>query len=123
VGVLGLSFKAGTDDLRESPLVTLVEMLIGKGLTLSVYDGSVSSAGLIGANREYIEREIPHIWSLMRGSVSEVVETSDVIVIGNNAAEFREIQPLLKGEQIVIDLVRAFEPRAADDGHYRGISW
>ena len=123
VGVLGLSFKAGTDDLRESPLVALVEMLIGKGLSLSVYDGAVSSAGLIGANREYVEREIPHIWSLMRGSVNEVVDSSDVIVIGNNAPEFRDIQPLLKGEQIVVDLVRAFGPRAGDDGHYRGISW
>ena len=123
VGVLGLSFKAGTDDLRESPIVTLVEMLIGKGLTLSVYDGFVSQAGLIGANREYIEREIPHIWSLMRGSISEVLESSDVIVIGNDAAEFHEIQPLLNADQIVIDLVRAFGPRASDNGHYRGICW
>ncbi len=123
VGVLGLSFKAGTDDLRESPIVTLVEMLIGKGLALSVYDGFVSQAGLIGANREYIEREIPHIWSLMRGSISEVLESSDVIVIGNDAAEFHEIQPLLNADQIVIDLVRAFGPRASDNGHYRGICW
>jgi GDP-mannose 6-dehydrogenase len=125
VGVLGLSFKAGTDDLRESPIVTLVEMLIGKGLTLSVYDGSVSRAGLIGANREYIEREIPHIWSLMRGSIAEVLESSDVIVIGNDAAEFHEIQPLLKEDQIVVDLVRVFGPRASDHdgGHYRGICW
>jgi GDP-mannose 6-dehydrogenase len=125
VGVLGLSFKAGTDDLRESPIVTLVEMLIGKGLTLSVYDGSVSRAGLIGANRDYIEREIPHIWSLMRGSVDEVVESSDVIVIGNDAAEFREIQPLLNSEKVVIDLVRAFGSRVSDDQGrpYQGICW
>ena len=125
VGVLGLSFKAGTDDLRESPIVTLVEMLIGKGLTLSVYDGSVSRAGLIGANRDYIEREIPHIWSLMRGSVNEVVESSDVIVIGNDAAEFREIQPLLNSEKVVVDLVRAFGSRVSDDQGrpYQGICW
>ena len=109
--------------MRESPIVTLVEMLIGKGLTLSVYDGFVSQAGLIGANREYIEREIPHIWSLMRGSISEVLESSDVIVIGNDAAEFHAIQPLLNADQIVIDLVRAFGPRASDNGHYRGICW
>jgi GDP-mannose 6-dehydrogenase len=123
VGLLGLSFKAGTDDLRESPIVSLAEMLIGKGLSLSVYDGSVAHAGLIGANREYIEREIPHIWSVMRGSIDEVVESSDVIVIGNDAPEFREIQPLLKGDQIVVDLVRALAPGPSDDGHYRGICW
>ncbi|HEY2376733.1 MAG TPA: UDP-glucose/GDP-mannose dehydrogenase family protein [Gemmatimonadaceae bacterium] len=123
VGILGLSFKAGTDDLRESPMVTLVEMLIGKGLTLSVYDHSVSRAGLIGANREYIEREIPHIWSLMRGSVDDVLASSDVVIIGNSDPEFREVQSSLKDDQIVIDLVRAFEPRASDDGHYRGICW
>jgi GDP-mannose 6-dehydrogenase len=125
VGVLGLSFKAGTDDLRESPIVSLVEMLIGKGLTLSVYDGSVSRAGLIGANRDYIEREIPHIWSLMRESVNEVVESSDVIVIGNDAAEFREIQPLLNSEKVVVDLVRAFGSRVSDEQGrpYQGICW
>jgi GDP-mannose 6-dehydrogenase len=123
VGVLGLSFKAGTDDLRESPIVNLVEMLIGKGIALSVYDGAVSQAGLIGANREYIEREIPHIWSLMRSSPNEVLESSDVIIIGNDAPEFREIQPRLTADQIVVDLVRAFAPRPSDDGHYRGICW
>ena len=104
-------------------MVTLAEMLIGKGHTLSVYDGFASRAGLVGANREYIEREIPHIWSLMRGSISEVLECSDVIVIGNEAPEFRQIQPLLNSEQIVVDLVRAFGPRAGDDGHYQGICW
>jgi GDP-mannose 6-dehydrogenase len=123
VGILGLSFKSGTDDLRESPIVTLVEMLIGKGLALSIYDGCVSRAGLIGANRDYIEREIPHIWSLMRNSVDEVLESSDVIVIGHDAPEFRQIQPLLNTDQTVIDLVRAFGPRGSDDGHYQGICW
>jgi GDP-mannose 6-dehydrogenase len=90
-----------------------------------VYDGSVSRAGLIGANRDYIEREIPHIWSLMRGSVNEVVESSDVIVIGNDAAEFREIQPLLNSEKVVVDLVRAFGSRVSDEQGrpYQGICW
>jgi len=123
VGVLGLSFKAGTDDLRESPIVTLVEMLIGKGLALSIYDQSVSRAGLMGANRVYIEREIPHIWSLMRDSVDEVIGASDILVIGNDAKEFHDIQPLLNGNQVVIDLVRALAPSASNDGHYRGICW
>jgi len=123
VGVLGLSFKAGTDDLRESPIVTLVEMLIGKGLTLSIYDRFVSRAGLIGANRQYIEREIPHIWSLMRENVSEVIDSSDVIVIGNDATEFREAQSDLRKDQVVIDLVRAFDGQTSDGGRYQGICW
>ena len=123
VGVLGLSFKAGTDDLRESPIVTLVEMLIGKGHALSIYDRFVSSSGVIGANREYIEREIPHIWSLMRDSVSDVVEASDLIVIGNDAAEFRETKTVLRDDQVVVDLVRAFDDRVGKSDHYQGICW
>jgi len=122
VGVLGLSFKAGTDDLRESPVVSLVEMLIGKGLTLSIYDRFVSRAGLIGANREYIEREIPHIWSLMRDNLDTVIGESDVIVIGNAAAEFREAETALRGDQTVIDLVRVFDGQTSD-GRYNGICW
>jgi GDP-mannose 6-dehydrogenase len=123
VGVLGMSFKAGTDDLRESPVVTLIEMLIGKGLNLAIYDRDVSRARLIGANREYIEREIPHIWSLMRGSVAEVLDHAKVVIIGNNAPEFREIEPCLRDGQVVIDLVRALEPTANAGVGYQGICW
>lgn len=122
VGVLGLAFKAGTDDLRESPIVTLVERLIGKGMQLAIYDGHVSKANLIGANREYIENEIPHIWSLMRDSVQEVVEFGDVVVIGNGTPEFRTIQPQLREGQMVVDLVRAFGPRTSD-ALYQGVAW
>jgi GDP-mannose 6-dehydrogenase len=122
VGVLGLSFKAGTDDLRESPIVTLVEMLIGKGHALSIYDRCVSRAGLIGANRDYIEREIPHIWSLMRDDVSMVVGESDLIVIGNDATEFREVQSELRDDQVVVDLVRIFGEQTSA-GRYQGICW
>jgi GDP-mannose 6-dehydrogenase len=121
VGVLGMSFKAGTDDLRESPTVALIEMLIGKGLNLAIYDRDVSRARLIGANREYIEREIPHIWSLMRGSVQEVLEHAEVVVVGNSSPEFREIGRCLREGQTVIDLARGFEPVAMANGRYQGI--
>lgn len=123
VGVLGLAFKDGTDDLRESPMVSVVEMLIGKGVKLSIYDRDVSEARLIGANREYIEREIPHIWSLMRNSIDDVIDQSEVIVIGNASKEFRQIEPKVRSGQIVIDLVRAFGPRVSGANGYQGISW
>jgi GDP-mannose 6-dehydrogenase len=122
IGVLGFSFKAGTDDLRESPMVTLIEALIGKGMQLAIYDRDVSLARLFGANKEYIEREIPHISQLMRDSVREVLDASDVLVIGNKAEEFREIETSLRDGQQVIDLVRLFENRTSD-GSYQGICW
>jgi len=123
IGILGLAFKAGTDDLRESPMVSVVEMLIGKGLSLSIYDRDVSEAQLTGSNREYIEREIPHIWSLMRGSIDDVIAESEVIVIGNTSKEFRSIQPKLRSGQIVVDLVRAFGTRTPGIERYQGIAW
>ncbi len=123
IGVLGLSFKAGTDDMRESPMVTLIEMLIGKGFQLAIYDPYVTSSQLIGANREYIEREIPHIWELMRGSIGEVLSSSDAVIIGNSASEFREIEGHLRPDQPVVDLVRAFGNRMSDGVQYQGICW
>jgi GDP-mannose 6-dehydrogenase len=122
VGVLGFSFKAGTDDLRESPMVTLIEALIGKGIQLAVYDRDVSLARLFGANKEYIEREIPHISQLMRASIDEVLEASDVLIVGNKSEEFREIDGRLRNDQTVIDLVRLFDGRTSDD-KYQGICW
>ncbi|HYE15555.1 MAG TPA: UDP-glucose/GDP-mannose dehydrogenase family protein, partial [Pyrinomonadaceae bacterium] len=115
VGVLGFSFKAGTDDLRESPMVSLIETLIGKGMKLSVYDRDVSLARLFGANKEYIEREIPHISQLMCGSVEEVLENSDVIVVGNKSEEFRAVDGKLRAGQVLIDLVRLFDSRTSDE--------
>ncbi len=123
VGVLGFSFKAGTDDLRESPMVTLIETLIGKGLQLALYDRDVSLAKLFGANKQYIEREIPHISQLMRTSVDEVINDSDVLVIGNKAKEFCDIQTRLKKGQLVLDLVRLFDEPIGEDGSYQGICW
>ena len=122
VGVLGFSFKAGTDDLRESPMVTLIETLIGKGLQLAIYDRDVSLARLFGANKEYIEREIPHVAQLMRGSMEEVLAESEVLIVGHPAEEFRGIESRLKDGQLVIDLVRILATPANNDS-YQGICW
>ncbi len=122
VGILGFSFKAGTDDLRESPMVTLIETLLGKGLELAIYDRDVSLAKLFGANKEYIEREIPHVAQLMRSSVEEVLNACDVVVIGNSSEEFRRMESeILRGHE-VIDLVRMFGNRVSD-ASYDGICW
>lgn len=123
VGVLGLAFKAGTDDLRESPMVTLIERLLGKGFDVSIYDREVRRAQLIGANREYIEREIPHIWELMRESVGEVVARADVLVIGNGSPEFSSVADRVGDGQRIVDLVRIFGNRRSDGAGYEGICW
>jgi len=122
VGVLGFSFKAGTDDLRESPMVTLIETLIGKGFELAIYDRDVSLARLVGANKEYIEREIPHISKLMRDAIDGVLADSDVIIIGNQAEEFRGVSERLRKDQQLIDLVRLFGGRTSNE-NYQGICW
>ena len=121
VGIFGFSFKAGTDDLRESPMVTLIETLIGKGLQLNIYDRDVSLARLFGANKEYIESQIPHIAQLMRGSIEEVLESADVLVVGNKAEEFNVIEQKRREGQVVIDLVRLFDKASGDS--YQGICW
>jgi GDP-mannose 6-dehydrogenase len=122
IGILGMAFKAGTDDLRESPVVALVERLIGKGLEISVFDRYVSEAGVMGANRAFVQKEIPHIWSLLKDSVQEVLEGSDVLVVGNDSREFGEVEDRIPSGTIVIDLARAFGPRVSDES-YRGICW
>jgi len=122
VGVLGFSFKAGTDDLRESPMVVLIESLIGKGLQLALYERHVTLARLFGANKVYIEREIPHISQLMKATVSEVLDTSDCIVLGNKADEFTDIKSKLRDDQVVIDLVRMFDSSSISE-NYQGICW
>lgn len=122
VGVLGFSFKAGTDDLRESPMVTLIETLIGKGLELAIYDRDVSLARLVGANKEYIEREIPHIAKLMRDTIDAVLADSEIIIIGNQAQEFRGVDQRLERNQQLIDLVHLYDGRTSGT-NYQGICW
>jgi GDP-mannose 6-dehydrogenase len=122
IGVLGFSFKAGTDDLRESPMVTLIETLIGKGFELAIYDRDVSLARLVGANKEYIEREIPHISKLMRDTIEGVLNDSEIVVIGNQAEEFISVAGRLRENQQLIDLVRLFDGRTLNK-NYQGICW
>ncbi len=106
VGVIGLAFKSGTDDLRESPMVTLVETLIGKGCQVRILDGNVSIARLIGANRRSIEEEIPHIASLMCNDTEELLAHAEVIVIGNAGQEATEVLRGVSSQQTVVDLTR-----------------
>jgi GDP-mannose 6-dehydrogenase len=122
-GVLGISFKAGTDDLRESPMVLLIEMLIGKGFEVKIYDKNVSLARLHGSNRTYIEREIPHIATLMRDSMDEVVNESEVIVIGNNSPEYRQVLQHVRSDQVIIDLVSMARDLTLTDVRVEGICW
>jgi len=122
VGILGFSFKAGTDDLRESPIVEIAERLIGKGYDLRLYDQNVNLARLFGANREYIMNHIPHIAGLMVESGELLMEHAEVLIIGNNAPEFVELVAKRRPDQRVIDLVRIGDAVSEANG-YQGIAW
>jgi GDP-mannose 6-dehydrogenase len=122
VGILGFAFKAGTDDLRESPVVELTERLIGKGYDLRIYDENVSIASIRGANRDYILNHIPHISRLMVSTIEEVLEHASTIVIGNGAPEFSDVPARLSKGQTVIDFVRVCELRSTA-GVYEGLCW
>jgi GDP-mannose 6-dehydrogenase len=121
IGVLGFSFKAGTDDLRESPVIEVIERLLGKGHDLRIYDRNVNLASLVGANRDYILNRIPHISRLMVSGMGEVLEHAETVVIGNKDPEFREVPARLKPEQQLVDFVRISEKRT--NGNYDGICW
>lgn len=123
IGLLGFSFKAGTDDLRESPIVILAEALLGKGLTLKIYDKNVSLARLVGSNKNYIEQQIPHLSSLLCPTIAGVVDESEVIVVGNRSPEFADGLSRCRDDQIVIDLVRLPVNGSQLKADYRGICW
>jgi GDP-mannose 6-dehydrogenase len=122
IGVLGLSFKAGTDDLRESPMVALIETLIGKGLHVTIFDREVEVARLFGANKDYIEKEIPHISSLMKRRLDEVIDQSDVLVLTKRSDEYRAGIEQVNHPPLIIDLARVLDERRSDAG-YQGIGW
>jgi GDP-mannose 6-dehydrogenase len=124
VGLLGFSFKAGTDDLRESPIVILAEALLGKGYHLCIYDKNVSLARLVGANKEYINTQIPHLSSLLCESVAEVIDRSEVLVVGNASPEFADALKSTRQDQTVIDLVRVKGVTPEEiPAQYSGICW
>ena len=122
VGVLGFSFKAGTDDLRESPVVEVIERLIGKGYDLRLYDKNVKIASLVGANKDYILNKIPHISKLMVDSIDDVVAHAETLVIGNASDEFRNVSDRLSEGQVIVDFVRMGD-RRSDNAQYDGICW
>ncbi|MBX2962036.1 MAG: nucleotide sugar dehydrogenase [Cyclobacteriaceae bacterium] len=122
IGILGFAFKQGTDDLRESPIVTLIETLIGKGYNISLFDTNVLYSKLMGKNREFIEQHIPHFEKLIKPTIDEVCQESEVIVIGNNSAEFKTVFSLVNAEQFIIDLVRIDKTKVSS-GNYVGICW
>jgi GDP-mannose 6-dehydrogenase len=122
IGVLGFSFKAGTDDLRESPIVELVERLIGKGYNVSLYDKNVHAAALIGANKSFIMNHLPHLATLMVADIDKIVSDSDLIIVGNNSEEFSGALSKTSKKQVVVDLVRMAE-LPTGEGAYEGICW
>src|SRR5438552_573778 len=122
IGILGFSFKAGTDDLRESPMIEVIERLLGKGYELRIYDKNVNIASLVGANRDFILNRIPHISRLMVGSVEAVLDFAQTVVIGNKDPDFRTVPDKLRDGQLIVDFVRITD-RRSDNGKYDGICW
>ena len=122
VGVLGFSFKAGTDDLRESPVIEVIERLIGKGYDLRIYDRNVNLASLVGANRDYILNHIPHISKLMVPTADAVLDFAETIVVGNNDPEFKGLVGRFGEAQKVVDFVR-ITGKESLNGKYDGICW
>jgi GDP-mannose 6-dehydrogenase len=122
VGVLGFSFKAGTDDLRESPLIEIIERLLGKGYDLRIYDRNVNIAKLTGANRDFILNHIPHISKLMVDDIDDVLNHAQTVVIGNKDPDFDGVPKRLQEGQCLVDFVRISDGKGMN-GRYDGICW
>lgn len=123
VGILGFSFKPGTDDLRESPMIEIIERLIGKGYDVRLYDKNVQVASLVGANRDFILNRIPHISKLMVDNMDSVLKYAETIVIGHKDKEFERIPQLLRADQSLVDFVRISTNGSNGDLGYEGICW
>ncbi len=122
LGFLGLSFKAGTDDLRESPVVEVVERMLGKGFDIKIYDRNVSLAKLVGANREFLLNSIPHISSLLEDNIEDVIEHADTLILGNNDPEFVKFAHDIPQGKRCVDLVRIADD-LPNESWYEGIAW
>jgi GDP-mannose 6-dehydrogenase len=122
IGILGFSFKPGTDDLRESPMIEIIERLTGKGYDVRIYDRNVQIASLVGANRDFILNRIPHISRLMVENMDAVLRHAETIVIGHKEAEFEKVPQLLRPEQFLVDFVR-ISRNGNRNGAYDGICW
>jgi GDP-mannose 6-dehydrogenase len=122
VAILGLSFKAGTDDLREAPMVEVTERLLGKGLSIRIYDRNVSLARLTGANAEFIHERLPHIGELLVDDIDRALEGASVVVLGNNDPGFAEVVERIPADVEIIDLVRVVA-EGSGLANYRGLGW
>jgi len=123
IGILGLSFKPNTDDLRESPAVVVVETLLGRGYHVHVYDEKLELSNLVGANKLFLEKEIPHIANLLYDSVDEIMNLSDVIVVTNSSGVYQEAVAQVNRDKILIDLVGAVKESSKLVDEYIGICW
>jgi GDP-mannose 6-dehydrogenase len=123
LGFLGLSFKAGTDDLRESPILRVIGTLVGKGYDVRLHDPSVDMDRVLGANRRFIEAELPYLPERLTPRLDDVLAHADVVVIGNRSAEYRTLGPRIRAGQIVVDLVAAIDGRTVQAGEYHGLAW
>jgi len=121
IGFIGISFKEGTDDLRNSPIIDIIENLIGKGYEIFIFDQNVRLSKLIGANRDYILKKIPYISTLIIDDLKSLINYSDLIVIVNKEAEFIEVMDTLPETKIIYDLVNLGNP--SENKNYTGISW
>jgi GDP-mannose 6-dehydrogenase len=122
IGILGFSFKTGTDDLRESPMIEVIERLIGKGYDLRIYDKNVRIASLVGANRDFILNRIPHISRLMVETIDAVLSHAQTVVVGNQDPDFQSVPQRLLKHQVLVDFVRVTN-RRSENGTYDGICW
>jgi GDP-mannose 6-dehydrogenase len=122
IGFLGMSFKPDTDDLRESPLVEVIETLLGKGYAVKIYDRNIAMSRLIGANRRFIDEHIPHLSSLLVDTTDALIADADVVVIGYSTPEFVSAVQRLRPDQVVVDLARLAKT-VDTPAHYDGICW
>ena len=123
VGVLGLSFKAHTDDLRESPILRVVNALVGKGYSVLLHDSNLDMQRVLGANRTFVENEVPYLPERLRPSLGEVVSSSEVVVVANGSPEYAGVGAMLQPGQQLVDLAHVVDPATVPRGNYHGLAW